>query len=156
LKELLEFTRDEMKKRPTTSKAGKVEKGKKSSKLGDVKKSIEELRVLIAEVATYKSALTAPEGSGPHTNTPTTAFDSLTIKAQSPNAISAGSNITPPSGTPTSGTPTGLDPELEGDNIDSFEGVTGARIGVGGLPGETNPPTIGGEEETEETPMVNQ
>jgi hypothetical protein len=49
MKDLLEFTKDEMKKRPTTSKPGKVEKGKKSSKK-DIKKSVTELKSLIDEI----------------------------------------------------------------------------------------------------------
>lgn len=49
LKELLEFTKDEMAKRPTKSPEGKVEKGKKVSKK-NVKKSIEELSSLIKSI----------------------------------------------------------------------------------------------------------
>jgi hypothetical protein len=49
MKNLLEFTKDEMKKRPSTSKPGKVEKGKKSSKK-DIKKSVTELKSLIDEI----------------------------------------------------------------------------------------------------------
>jgi hypothetical protein len=57
MKELLKFTGEETKNRPTTSKPGKVEKGKKvkSKKIKTVKKSVDELMVLLAEVGTYKA-----------------------------------------------------------------------------------------------------
>jgi hypothetical protein len=54
MKDLLEFTKDEMKKRPSTSKPGKVEKGKKSSKK-HIKKSVMELKALIEEISVMKA-----------------------------------------------------------------------------------------------------
>lgn len=130
LKELLEFTKDEMKKRPNPSKPGKVEKGKKSSKLGDVKKSIEDLKNLISEISTYK--------------------------AQSPSAIEEGSGINPPSGSPRGeveapdlGKVRAEEAMNRADDIASAEAaIPGLRIGVGG--GSTGPQMIGGEPNPDE------
>lgn len=60
LRKLLDFTNKETSKRPKVSKPGSVEQGKKvknkSSKSKHVKKSVEELKILLHEINTYKAA----------------------------------------------------------------------------------------------------
>jgi len=57
LHKLLDFTKKEMIKRPKDYKKHKIEKGKK---LKTVKKSVDDLMGLLAEVGTYKAAAAKP------------------------------------------------------------------------------------------------